>query len=142
MISLRLDILDERAGRPTGNPFRVRSVVFPKLEIDAGAALVPVKTGIKFVIPSDVDLRIRSIVNGLHVVSWNMDERVGGQLELVVVNISEDAMTLEAGRPVASVEFVEKKSLSVRFMEFRGKSRVITGDAQKVDPHGKGSGQV
>lgn len=129
MLSLRIQVLDERAARPVGNPFEMRSVGI----LYRNGACFCVRTGLAIVLPTDTTLEIRSSVDGLFITGWRMDDELQ-----VMMRFTDDAAAqlVVDGQPFALAYLVERKTVPVRFIEFRDKARVVVGGAEKVKKDG------
>ena len=124
--TLSLEVLDERAGRPRGNPFMVRSVGERVVLDVSGNALI--RTGLKVVVPDDLELKARPVIPGLAVLNvWFP------VVELMLFNLASSVTEIEPGAEVAVVEVVEKNLVPIRFMEVQENKRVITGEARSVE---------
>jgi hypothetical protein len=123
MISLKMEILDERAGRPLGNPFGLKC-----LEV---TYWVPhfylVKTGINLSLPDNMTLMLIPAQTGILVTGWNMTEVEG--LKVMVMKEPE----VEFAEPFVTAYVVEKKIMPVRFVEFAKEGgRMITGEVKEA----------
>lgn len=134
MKSLRLEIVNEKAIRPCGNPFDVRPVEirgYGTLHNDVHV----IDTGLKILLEDEMTLDITSLVQDVFIMGWTMEDK----LEILVrcpsgVEPSCSGFNaIHGDKPFARVCVVEKKPAEVRFVEF-GKEggRVITGEPKGV----------
>ena len=134
MKSLRLEVANEKAIRPFGNPFDVKP-----LEIRGYGTLhndmYVIDTGLKILLEDETTLNIISLVQDVFIMGWTMVDK----LEILVKCPSGSAPgcagfnAIHGDKPFARVYIVEKKLAEVRFVEF-GKEggRVITGEPRGV----------
>jgi hypothetical protein len=125
MKMIRLEVLDQRAMRPEGNPFGVKCLESVK---EVSGCINIIRTGVKIELPDDLMLMVISAQAGLEVLGWNIDDQ-----GLKITTIRDEAL-VEFKEPFAMAYVVEKKPVPIRFVEFtpEGK-RVITGEPQKID---------
>ena len=129
--SLSLKILDERAGRPTGNPFEIRTVYEQKIT----GFVKEVRTGLAIGLAQDMSFEITSTHPSIHVLGYHID--TNGELVVLVLCKSK---TIQSGskEPVvfAKVTIVEQSVKPVRFIEMRDGKRVIVGGPEEVKTDG------
>jgi hypothetical protein len=124
MKTLKIELTNEKAGRPTGNPITLRCVEIPHSY--SNPYFTVVKTGVKLDLPDDLTLRIVPIQPDLFVVGWAMAEN---GLEVIIMwygvpNFNE---------PFAQAYIVEQKIAPVRFVEFAKEGgRIVTGEPKEV----------
>ena len=125
MKMVKLEILDQQAIRPCGNPFGVKCV---GITGEVSGCIDIIRTGVKIGLPDDLTLVVIPAQKGLMVLGWNLDDQ-----GLKVTTI-KDGVFPGFQEPFAMVCIVEKNPVPIRFVEFtpEGK-RVITGDPQKID---------
>ena len=125
VLSLRIELLDEKAGRPTGNPFKVRAVS----EEEIGPTVLDVGTGLVLILPVEMKLDVTSLRKDVVFLSYRFAS--SGELRLVV---QHDGSLSGDDEMLALVYVVEKKTVSVRFIESKGDKRLITGPPMDAKP--------
>lgn len=126
MNSLSLAVLDERAGRPTGNPFKVRCVT--QKYVTQG--IFDIGTGLSIKLAQDMDFCIRPLLGHAYVLGHRVDNEAG---ELVLTVLVKPHCRLNEGDEIAQVTIVEQSVKPVRFVEITDKGwRVITGGPREV----------
>lgn len=126
MISIKIGILDERAGRPTGNPFFVNCVeVISHFE---SSGIFVIQTCLKIDLPDNLTLSLVPVCKDMVVIGWHMD----GEKGLLVSIIAKEAK-LQVGVPFAEVHIIEKKMVPVRFIEYLDGKRKICGGPQVAE---------
>ena len=127
MKSLKLEVLNDKALRPSGNPFNVNSVNI--LECIGHYIF---DTGIKFSLEENMTLVITPLAKDMFILGWNMADSL--QI-LVETKCNIESYDFYDFGIFASVAIVEKKPLPVRFVEFAKEGgRLITGEPREVKP--------
>jgi hypothetical protein len=123
MKMLKLEVLDPRAMRPCGNPFGVKRV---KMSGSVASCINIVNTGVKIELPDNMTLMVIPAQTGLTVLGWSMGD------EGLKVTVIRDEGNVDFKEPFATVYVVEKKPVSVRFVEFAKEGgRIVCGDAKE-----------
>lgn len=132
MRTLKLEITNEKAIRPCGNPFDVKPAEILGWGTVQNTHWI-VDTGIKISLEDNMTLNVTSLVDDLFVVSWNMLD----SLKIAVKPMSNDAtkILMDTIQPIARVMIIEQKLMPVRFVEFAKEGgRLITGEPREVKP--------
>lgn len=135
MKTLRLEITNEKAMRPCGNPFNVKPV-----EILGWGTIQSTHwiadTGIKIGLEDNMTLDVTSLVDDMFIVGWNVLDT----LKIAIKPMSNEAtkILMDKEQPIAKVKIIEQKLMPVRFVEFAKEGgRLITGEPQAVKPDTK-----
>ena len=129
MNSLSLIVLDEAAGRPTGNPFKVRAVRTDPVNDYA----VEIGTGLSIGLTRDMDLKIRSLLKDVFILGhWTSED---GEL---TIGVFARGWGIDQGmsKEFAEVTIVEQTVKPVRFVETKEGSRVIVGGPEEATNNG------
>jgi hypothetical protein len=135
MKTLRIDITNEKAMRPSGNPFDVKPVEILGWGAIQGTHWIA-DTGIKICLEDNMTLNVISLVDDMFIVGWNMLDT----LKIAVKPMSNEStkILMDKEQPIARVAIIEQKLMTVRFVEFaKGGGRLITGEPQAVKPEEK-----
>lgn len=128
MKTIKLEILDQRAMRPYGNPFGVKCVESAR---EISGCINIVRTGVKVGLSDDLTLMVISSQDGLTVLGWNI-----GSDGLEITTIMDGRFPVFK-EPFAMVYIVEKKPMPVRFVEFSSEGkRIVNGEPQRVKTDG------
>lgn len=129
MRTIRLTVLDEKAGRPLGNPFQVRPVSVGS----AGYGMYNVRTGLSLGLngSSDLTVRMRSLVQ--HVYILDVYTSMDGKEELCALVKGDSVPDLPNDQPFAEVSLQISQLEHIRFIEMKDGSRVILGEPEKTN---------
>jgi len=135
MNSLTLKVLNECAGRPVGNPFKVRAVWDEPLGTMLGFR--EIGTGLSVSLGQDMAFHITSLIRDVYILGHRIDPE-DGELIVAIVNTHGNGIRRAKGDPIefASVSIVEQSVKPVRFMETREGRRVIVGGPEEVEKDG------
>ena len=127
--SLCLRILDEKAGRPVGNPFRVKGVW--RKGVWRVEGMYEVGTGISIGIGDDLELKIEPLIVGFYVLGHRFQD---GELVLLLQGrVGMEADSGFADKPVALVHIVRREQIPVRFVEMTPDGeRMVTGEPREA----------
>jgi hypothetical protein len=130
MKSLKIEILDEKAGRPNGNPFDVKPVSIMGYGTLQSVYHI-VDTGIKIGLENDMTLYLTPLIQDVYIFSWTMMDSLKVLVKLMSDNAFSTVYNMEV--PFARVSIVEQKVLPVRFVEFAKEGgRKICGEPKEV----------
>ena len=131
MNSIQLKILNEKAGRPLGNPFNVRTVEVN--EFGGLGGYFEIKTGIAITVFKDMTLSFNCLIDNAYILGHRMDLKTG---EFIVLIIKTDETPISDFSDFAEVTIVERNYSKIRFVEIQDGSRVITGGPKETDSNG------
>jgi len=123
MISLRMEVLDKEAVRPTGNPFQVKPVSVR----EAGPTMIEVGTGIRITLPTELELRVLPLASDVHCLNYSF-----AQNEELRLLLQKDGIFVNRNESIAIVYVVERTIAPVRFVETIAGKRAITGPAMEI----------
>lgn len=127
MNSLSMAVLDERAGRPNGNPFKVRAINLRTTIVDG---VLSVGVGLSVRLAKDMDFAIKPLRKDIHILGSISDIDTG---ELTITVMCEKLDSLKEGEEFAQVTIVEQSVKPVRFIEVTEEgSRVVTGSPKEA----------
>ena len=125
MKMIKLEILDQQAMRPCGNPFGVKCIESTR---EISECINIIRTGIRVGLSDDLTLMVISAQDGLTVLGWNTDS------EGLKITTMRDGRLTTFKEPFAMICVVEKKPIPIRFVEFDSEGkRVIMGESKKAD---------
>lgn len=114
MRTIRLEVSDDKAIRPSGNPFDITALDYSPTDTDSFIA----KTGIKIFLEDDMKIDVVSLCSDVFILGWNIFET----LDVYVFPVSRAAKIIMLhrylGNPFARVTITENKIMPVRFVEF------------------------
>jgi hypothetical protein len=127
VISFLLTILDERAGRPIGNPFAVRAL----WESSFGRGDIrEIGTGLAMKLGPHYEFRFSSLMGDVYILGYRIDPE-DGEIVMAIFSTRNTPLSEEAPE-IARVSIVESQMTPVRFVENRDGKRVIVGTPEEV----------
>jgi hypothetical protein len=130
LISLSLKVLDENAGRPCGNPFKVRAVWENPLCTIQGFR--EIGTGLAVGLGRDMSFHVESLIGGVYVLSHRIAQ--DGEIIVAVINTRGASVKDLGGEAIefATISIVEQSIKPVRFIEAKDGMRVIVGGPKEI----------
>ena len=123
MRNLRLERLDPEISLPTENPLILQATLDTFMVM---GAIRHIGTGIKFYLPDDISCRFVSMVDGLTILDTKVNQN--GELQLIVFCTGMGAEVRRL-QPLAKMVFSQETIIPCRCSEFKGSTRIITGQA-------------
>ena len=128
MNSIPIKILNEKAGRPIGNPFKIKTV--KQNEFGGMIGYLEIRTGIAVTVFKDMTLSLKCLLDNTYILGHRMDLETG---ELIVVIIKPDGIPIPDFFEFAEVTIMDMCYSKIRFVETQAGSRVIMGGPKKTN---------
>lgn len=111
---------------PMGNGFSI--IALQNFDF-SNREIVPINTGLGFMIPEGLDVIIKSTKENLLMISWQFHQE--GKLRLFVMAWDGD-YSIQEGDELARVFFVESTFSNIRFIEMNEEGRMRVGGPEKI----------